>query len=305
MSSLFWSVLFFCLGKPLQCGYYYSPKFQRRLSQADQAGEFDKYVAHLIRMVPYVDTKKRRSKTIVEMTDALSKTYSLSAKAKGAPLKKMVYRWEQHLVEKYEGYVIKAFPKVVLVSSDDKDYLEKRFKGACDSVAVHTNGVDCAGHTINSYKKNKICFIGNMRTLQNQDAVLYFLESIFPVIRGKMPGIQFHIIGAEPPEHIQSLHDGKNVFVTGFVEDIGPVVSDSAIAVAPVRIAAGIQNKVLISMGYGIPVVMTSLISGAIPELVHGINCLIADEPESFASSCLDLLFDGKKGTALVNLAGI
>ena len=131
-----------------------------------------------------------------------------------------------------------------------------------------------------------------MRTLQNQDAVLYFAHEVFPIIKNVNPNAAFHIVGAEPPEKIRSLADEKSIFVTGFVENLEEAISDSCVAVAPVRIAAGIQNKVLVAMGCGIPVVMTSLISKAIPELADSKNCLIRDSAESMAEVCIQLMQD-------------
>ena len=80
--------------------------------------------------------------------------------------------------------------------------------------------------------------------------------------------------------------------VTGFVDDLGAVISDACLAVAPVRVAAGIQNKVLVAMAAGLPVVMTSMISRAIPELHHGENCLIRDDSEEFAEACIRIMAD-------------
>ena len=94
----------------------------------------------------------------------------------------------------------------------------------------------------------------------------------------------------KPPEKIQNLADGKSIFVTGFVESIEYEIIDSCLTVAPVRIAAGIQNKVLVSMGCMIPVIMTSIISSAIPELTDGINCFIKDSAIEIAESCLELM---------------
>jgi glycosyltransferase involved in cell wall biosynthesis len=140
-----------------------------------------------------------------------------------------------------------------------------------------------------NYDVNKICFIGNMRTLQNQDAVLFFVGEVFPLIKREMPKAQFYIVGAEPPQRILSLAS-DDVVVTGFVDDLEATLSDACLAVAPVRIAAGIQNKVLVAMGCGLPVVMTSLISRAIPELKDGENCVIRDEAASMAEQCVCLM---------------
>jgi len=209
-------------------------------------------------------------------------------------VKKIIYKIELGLIRRYEKYVCRHFPKVVLVSENDVQYLENQLGNPTTSLAVYTNGVDCLSSIPQSYNKNKICFIGNMRTLQNQDAVLHFVNDIFPLIKKAVPNAVFTVIGAEPPENILALADGKNIIVTGFVDDIQTAVSECCLAVAPVRVAAGIQNKVLVAMGCGVPVVMSSLISGAIPELSDGKNCFIQDDANIFAEKCILLMQDNE-----------
>jgi glycosyltransferase involved in cell wall biosynthesis len=155
---------------------------------------------------------------------------------------------------------------------------------------VYTNGIRCIDSILPEYKSNKIVFVGNMRTLQNQDAVMYFVSEIFQLIKKTAPDAVFHIIGADPPKLIRNMNDGENIVVSGFVNSVEDEIKDAAVAVAPVRIAAGIQNKVLISMACRIPVVLTSLIAFAIPELKSGINCLIADNSRAISEAVLLLL---------------
>ena len=243
-------------------------------------------------MVPYLEISRLQNHSIIEMTDALSKTYDLSAKANGKSIKKIIYKVERRLIRHYEKFVISKYHKVILVSNADIEYLNDQFDCKKSNLFVHTNGVECLKSLPNNYKHNKICFIGNMRTLQNQDAVIHFLTDIFPIIKESIPDVVFTIIGAQPPENIQALADNKNIIVTGFVDDIQFVVSDCCINVAPVRIAAGIQNKVLVAMGCGVPVVMSSLISGAIPELEDEKNCFIRDDTKLFAEKCIALMKD-------------
>lgn len=292
--SLIMSFIFALTGRPIQCGYYFSFKFLKQLRRSIKQELPDEYVSHLLRMTPYLELTHQQKNSIVEMTDALSKTYGLSLKAKGNFVKKFIYKIELGLIRCYEKYVVKHFPKVVLVSEADVKYLEKQCGSTSKSLAVYTNGVDCLSAIPATYKKNRICFIGNMRTLQNQDAVLHFVNDIFPLIKKAVPNAVFTVIGAEPPENILALADGKNIIVTGFVDDIQAVVSECCLAVAPVRVAAGIQNKVLVAMGCGVPVVMSSLISGAIPELSDGKNCFIQDDANIFAEKCILLMQDNE-----------
>lgn len=122
--------------------------------------------------------------------------------------------------------------------------------------------------------------------------MLHFVNDIFPKIKSQNPNGVFKIIGAEPSESVKKLHNGANIIVTGFVDDIQKEISSCCVAVAPVRVAAGIQNKVLVAMGCGVPVVLTPLISTAIKELEDGKNCFIVDNDTDFAQKCVDIISD-------------
>lgn len=293
VASAFYSALFMLTGRPIQCGYYYSSAFNKLFQQVVKTEAPDLYISHLLRMVPFLENAKLQGESIVEMTDALSKTYALTTKAKGNTLLRNIYKIEKHLISKYERYVMKRYPKVVLVSQADIDFLINNMKGEhTEALELHANGVEYLSETANHTDTKKICFIGHMQSLQNQDAVIHFVNDIFPLILAKKPDMKFYVVGAHPPKSILKLDNGKNIFVTGFVNDLNKFVADSCIAVAPVQIAAGIQNKVLVAMANGIPVVLTPLIAKAIPELHDGENCFIRDDNQSFADACISLLED-------------
>jgi glycosyltransferase involved in cell wall biosynthesis len=241
-------------------------------------------------MVPYLIKCGLQEKSIIEMTDALSKTYSLSKKYKKFSAKKVVYIIEKNLIAKYEQYAINNFKKICLISQQDINILGRK-----RNLKLYPPGIYCDNSSEKIYNANKICFIGNMRTLQNQDAVNYFVNEIFPIIKQRLPRTIFSVIGAEPPVFIQQLSNNIDIFVTGFVNNIYEAISDVCIAVAPIRIAAGVQYKVLMAMGAHIPVVLTPLIARGIPELISGENCFIAEEQHSFAESCIVLLTDKEK----------
>jgi len=287
--SLFYTLLFMLLRRPLQCGYYYSGRMRRCINQVEQTYKPDLYISHLLRMTPYLNNELR-SKSIIEMTDALSKTYALSTQSSSKSLKRFIYTLEYKRIKRYEEYVINHFPKVVLVSKSDVEYLDKGRN--LPSLACLTNGVNAVDTPTKTYNPNKICFIGNMRTLQNQDAVTFFVEDVLPIITKKNPKAVFYIIGAEPPSRIKNLASDPRIVITGYVENIEAVISDACVAVAPVRIAAGIQNKVLMALGQGVPTIISSLIAPAIPELQDGVNCFIQDDKKKIADRCLQLMND-------------
>lgn len=301
MEAVFFSFLYLLRSKPIQVGYYYSPRMLKRLRSLVRDEEIDLFIPHAMRMTEYVIKLSVDNKTIVEQTDALSKTYTLSKKGKGSFIKTLIYRIEGKLIPNYEKYMLSTFPKVVYVSPSDVKYLRERYpwqKVAC----CHTNGFDYPEKVIEEYNPNKICLMGNMRTLQNQDAALFFAERVLPIILEANPQAMFFIVGAEPSKRIQELAS-KHIVVTGFVDSVEEFISDACLCVAPVRIAAGIQNKVLVSMGCGVPVIMSSLISQPIPELINAKNCYIADDPQKIASLCTSLMND-KNQRNKIGLAG-
>lgn len=294
LQSIFFTIWFMFTRRPLQCGYYYSASFLSLLKQVITNEKPDLFISHLLRMSPYLEKCGVENKSIVEMTDALSKTYAMSKRADGISIKKIAYMFEHNLIKKYEKSVLKKFPKVVLVSSQDVDYLRALVdEDEAKSLAMHTNGINCPEIKDTEYDRNKICFVGNMRTLQNQDAVIYFIEEIFPLVLKKMPDAKFYIVGAQPPAHIRNLAS-KNIIVTGFVENLRDEISDACVAVAPVRIASGIQNKILMAMSCNIPVVLTPLISQSIPELHNGKNCYVCEDKEVIAQRCIRLMKDAR-----------
>lgn len=278
---------------PLQCGYYTSRQFKKAFHKIVLTANPDLYIAHLTRMAPYLIQESLIQSSIVEMTDALSVTYSLSKRIKGGrnSFKKLIYRIEEKRIKSFEQFIIDTFKKVILVSNKDIDYLRSSMSTSTKSLYCFKNGVTLHLRPICKYDVDKICFVGNMRTLQNQDAVLFFIDKVFPLLLKKRPNSKLYIVGAQPTASISNLAS-DNIIITGFVNSIYDYIFDSCYAIAPIQIAAGVQNKVLLAMSYHIPVIMTSLIATAIPETSHRSNCLIANTPEEFLHMGLSLSED-------------
>jgi polysaccharide biosynthesis protein PslH len=131
-------------------------------------------------------------------------------------------------------------------------------------------------------------FTGTMDYPPNVDAVAWFATEILPMIRRVIPVAQFYIVGSCPSAAVTRLAQLEGVFVTGRVHDVRPYVAHATAAVAPMRIARGIQNKVLEAMSMGKPIVLTS---GALEgiEAVPGEDVILADSAEEVAAACCRL----------------
>lgn len=277
--------------EPLQTNYYYSKAYEEKLKNVIAKEKPDLYIAQLLRMVPYLYDLNLVDKSIIEMSDALSKTYALSqTNNEKFSVKRLIYKIEKDRIKKYELQVIHDFKKIVLCSEKDKEYF-----GNPSNVYVYPNGVNIPALDPQKPDKNKIVFVGNMRTLQNQDAVFYFVREIFPKIKKQNPNIKFYVVGAQPSKEIQELDNCKDIIVTGFVEKMEEFISDAYFAVAPIRIAAGMQNKVLVAMACHVPVILSSTIAKSIPGLKSETNCYIAENDNDYVRYASELMADEEK----------
>jgi polysaccharide biosynthesis protein PslH len=123
----------------------------------------------------------------------------------------------------------------------------------------------------------------------NIDGILYFVKSIFPILRKHIPDVELQIVGSNPVQAIRDLATTAGVTVTGHVSDVRPYLSSASVAIAPLRIARGTQNKILEAMAVGIPVVATSQAAKGV-QATPGEHLLVADDPESFAHEMIRML---------------
>src|SRR6185436_9436927 len=132
--------------------------------------------------------------------------------------------------------------------------------------------------------------IGNLAHRPNEDAVLFFLREVYPLVRRDLPGVRLDIIGDNPSAAI-SAYQSENVQVRGYVPDVEPYLRNARVFVAPLRFGAGIKGKVGEAMGHGVPVVTTSIGAEGFG-LTHELDVMLADDPASFAEAIKRLYSD-------------
>ena len=182
------------------------------------------------------------------------------------------------------------FDYCILVNSKDKELLKKDIH---IPLKVVPNGVDTVyfGNE-NDYGEVKLVFLGDMSTPPNNDAVKYFIENIYPQVLDE-ENIKFYIVGRNPSNYIQSLHNNSNIIVTGPVEDVRKYMDRNTIFITPMISGTGIKNKILEAMSMKLAVVSTSTgISGI--EAEDSINYLLADDEERFKDCIIKLVHDEK-----------
>jgi len=274
-------------GKSLQTGYFFNRRLYRLVHEL--APGHDLIIAHLMRTSEYVRGLNHIPK-LCEMTDAISLNYEGISKKGEKSLKEVVFGIEQKRCLKSELDCLRAFDGCVVVSGRDRQYLLKHGPFP-EKVHIIPNGVDYErfDYPRRHVRKGKIVFLGNMRTVQNADAASWFAKAVFPAIKRAVSDSSFWVVGAEPTAAVRALGRIPGVIVTGRVADVAECAGDATVSVCPMRIGAGVQNKILESMAMGVPVVASNL-------AVKGLqvrNVLTADSPEEFKTKILHIHDDG------------
>jgi len=190
-----------------------------------------------------------------------------------------------------------------LVSEIDRHYLFSNSKDKLKRVSVFSNGVALdVMHYQFDPKGLDIIFIGNMFSLQNFDAAMYMSTEILPLIRRIFPEVRLRLIGRIRAEHAAQLFVIDGVDVIGEVADVSEAARGGSVGVCPLRLGAGVQNKVLEYMALGLPVVSTTIgVEGF--QARDGIELIVADDPEIFANQVIRLLRDRTVASALAENA--
>lgn len=274
---------------PFQTFYYNSKKMHREISNIIVKEKFDLVYVHLIRMAEYLRHKKGLRK-ILAIEDSISSNYKHTIKFRKG-LRKLLFSIEAKRCLKYEIEITRHFDKCLLVSPSELQIF--REKHHLSNLELTPHGVDVdyfrPDHREPCVREpNSIIFTGNINYLPNADAVSYFCNSIFPLVLKEVPDSKFYIVGANAPRKIQELAC-KNIVVTGYVEDMRLYFEKAELVVCPLRIGAGIQNKILEGLAMGLPVVATSCaIEGITSEVTDCIS--LGDTPDEFAKNVVLLL---------------
>ena len=186
----------------------------------------------------------------------------------------------------------------IAVSEDDRARLETLAPRA-RCVAIPT-GVDTTYFSPRETTEtpHHMVFTGSMDWFPNEDAILYFADSILPRIRFHIPNATLTVVGRNPSDRIRVAADRAGIVVTGTVPDVRPFMSEGAVYVVPLRAGGGTRLKIFEALAMGKAVVSTSVGAEGLA-VTHGHNIAIADEPDAFARQVVELLRDPAKRDAL------
>jgi len=177
----------------------------------------------------------------------------------------------------------------LVVSSYEEEVLRR--ENPCLNVSVVPMTLEMPGRQADFAERADLLYIGGFQHTPNVDAVLYFVQTIYPAIKVKLPEIRFYIVGSKPPDVILDLAGDSSIVVTGYLEDVAPYFNRCRLSVAPIRYGAGLKGKVITSLSYGLPMVASPIACEGIG-LQDGIDVLIANNPAEFVEKVVRLYTD-------------
>jgi glycosyltransferase involved in cell wall biosynthesis len=200
---------------------------------------------------------------------------------------------EYQKFRRYEPKLASSVATTVFCSQLDVDWLGGLPEGA--RVVKIVNGVDVQSFRAKrpgQEQANTVFFSGNFTYGPNRKAAGYFLAEILPLVRREVPAAKFLVVGNGAEDFMQTDHPGeKQVEVHDFVPELQPYLASATVAVAPIRLGAGVSNKIMEAFSVGTTVVATSMACGDLP-VKDGVELYVADDAASFASRVVRLLSD-------------
>lgn len=282
-------------GRPLTLDYFHNPRLHRWVRETVAREQIDRVFVACSAMAPYaIDLPVAHR--IIDFIDVDSSKWTQYAETSPWPIRH-VWAREGRTLLSFERDAAARFDHALFVSEHEWRHFRDLAPESAGRTSFMSNGVDFRYFSPEHRFDNPfpadvpaIVFTGAMDYRPNIDAVVWFAREVLPLVRAAArPEAAFWIVGANPAAEVRALASPPAVHVTGRVPDIRPYLAHARVAVAPLRIARGIQNKVLEAMAMGRPVVSTpQAFEGLRAETGH--DLLLAETAEGMAGCVADVL---------------
>lgn len=292
-------------GRPLSLAYYANGSMRRWVAHTAATQRLDAVVVFSSAMGQYVENGivPPSVPVLVDFVDVDSAKWSQYAAQHRWPMS-WVYAREGDRLLIYEQKLATLARKSFFVT-DNESAMFRRLAPSCgDNVQTVSNGVDAQFFSPDPDRESPfaatevpVVFTGAMDYWPNIDAVTWFVGEMLPQLRKQVPGLRFYIVGRSPSDAVQALASDA-VVVTGTVADVRPFLQFAAVVVAPMRVARGVQNKVLEAMAMGRPVVCARDCAVAI-SATDGKDLLAAETAAEYVDACQKLLAESDTANAI------
>jgi glycosyltransferase involved in cell wall biosynthesis len=229
--------------------------------------------------------------TLYDAVDCISLLWERAFRSSRSLATRAMAALELQRTRHYEAAILPRFDRVAVTSAVDARALQSLAPTA--ELTVVPNGVDLDHFSPLSGEREPatLVFSGKMSYHANVTAVQHFVQEIFPLVRRLRPEVRLRIAGSSPTRAVRDLARDPAVTVTGYLPDLRDAIGRATVAICPMTVKVGVQNKLLEAMAMSVPVVATSLgLEGlaAQPER----DLLVADRPDDFAGRVCQLLDD-------------
>lgn len=289
-------------GEALSLPYYRDAGMSRWVQEMAKARGFDAVIVFSSPMAQYVQYAQGKQgggadvPVLIDFVDVDSAKWADYANSRSWPMS-WLYRREGRQLLAFEADRADKAVCSFFVTDKEVALFRQLTPGRQAAVESLCNGVDAeffapADERPSPFPAGQLplVFTGAMDYWPNADAVTWFAAEVLPSLRAQWPALHFHIVGRSPTPAVQALA-GEGVSVSGTVPDVRPYLQHAAAVVAPLRLARGIQNKILEAMAMGQPVVAAQSCVQAI-DAIDGQELVGAAEPADFVRALNALLAD-------------
>lgn len=280
------------LGGTITEGMFWSPALARQARAWAREVRYHAVLTSSSSMVPYLDLPELRPiPCVVDMVDVDSEKwldYALTVKG----WKSWLYHTEGWRLRKLEKHLTERVRSVVLVSEAEANL----YRHFCNRGSVHavTNGVAMEYFKPMPQPKEHGCvFVGALDYLPNVEGITWFCHEVWPELRRHRPNLTVDLVGRRPEAAVKRLAQLPGVRLVGQVPDVRPYVARGAVAIVPVRIARGVQNKVLEALAMAKAVVASPQSIAGLKAL-NGRDLLVAATAEEWVEKLDNLLADAE-----------
>ena len=281
-------------GRAITPGSFFRKRLARQVLAWHNQQPFDAVLTFCTGMIRYSQLLVRRDiatpRHVLDLVDVDSAKWAHYAADASLPMK-YIYAAEARRLRRIEAGDRYPFDAITVVSESERQTYRNTI-GDHPDLHVVGNGVDTDYFKpLPDADSKTVVFTGVMDYKPNADAVVWFVEQVMGSLLGRVPGAQFRIVGRNPTQQVLNLGRLPGVEVTGSVPDVRDHLQDAAVAVAPLQIGRGVQNKVLEAFAAGRTVVCS-------PQAAEGIDAdpgehlLIADQPDQWVEHLQQLLTD-------------
>jgi polysaccharide biosynthesis protein PslH len=283
------------MGRPFSTAFFQSRSMNQRIRESLTSRGHDLIFVFSSSMAPYAEHAS--IPRLLDMVDVDSDKWTQYGDHTLPPAS-WIWRAEGRRLAEHEKRWVRDFSLTLLCTPAEAEVLRQgapagrieAFENRMNTAEFNPAGVEIPAEI--AALQPYIIFTGSMDYFPNVDAATFFCREVFPAVRAALPNVRFVIAGRNPARTVRHLSSDPGVSVTGNVPDMRPYLRGAAVAVAPLRVARGVQNKILEAMAMGLPVAASSKVAKALPSSLCS-EMHVEDDPQRLASFLIERIEHG------------